>query len=97
MPGGFGFPKLASSRGSLDYYEGGAGMPSNPFEDESGKYNVLVNHEEQYSLWPSWISIPDGWTVAFEDSRAACLAYIEENWKDMRPKSLRDFMSRGGS
>lgn len=62
---------------------------ANPFEDEDGVYHVLVNDEGQHSLWPSFIAVPQGWTIVHEsDSRAACLAYINENWTDMRPKSL---------
>ncbi|SEN89987.1 MbtH family protein [Actinacidiphila rubida] len=62
---------------------------SNPFEDETGLYKVLVNDENQHSLWPSWIDVPDGWTVVLEeDTRKNCLDYIEENWTDIRPASL---------
>ncbi|GIM89167.1 MbtH family protein [Paractinoplanes toevensis] len=62
---------------------------TNPFEDEDGRYLVLVNDEGQHSLWPAFADVPAGWTVAFgEDSRAACLDYVEKNWTDMRPKSL---------
>ncbi|MBH5338100.1 MbtH family protein [Streptomyces pactum] len=62
---------------------------TNPFEDENGTYVVLVNDEGQHSLWPSFIDVPAGWTVAHpEDTRAACLAFVEENWTDLRPKSL---------
>ena len=50
---------------------------------------MLVNDENQHSLWPESIEVPGGWTVAkTADTREACLAYIEENWKDMRPASL---------
>ena len=62
---------------------------ANPFEDPDAPYQVLVNHEGQHSLWPAAQPVPDGWTVAHDtDSRASCLEYIEENWTDMRPKSL---------
>lgn len=62
---------------------------TNPFEDEDGRYFALVNDEGQYSLWPAFAEVPGGWTVAFgEDSRAACLNFVEENWTDMRPNSL---------
>ena len=62
---------------------------ANPFEDPDASYRVLVNHEGQHSLWPAAQPVPDGWTVAHDtDSRASCLEYIEENWTDMRPKSL---------
>ena len=62
---------------------------TNPFEDENGIYHVLINEEGQYSLWPSFIDVPDGWTIIHKsDSRAACLEFINRNWTDMRPKSL---------
>ena len=64
-------------------------MTTNPFEDEDGRYLVLVNDEGQHSLWPSFAEVPAGWQVTFgEDSRAACLEYVENNWTDLRPKSL---------
>jgi MbtH protein len=66
---------------------------SNPFEDPEGTYLVLVNGENQHSLWPSFAEVPAGWTVAKdEDTRQACLDYINENWTDMRPKSLIEAM-----
>ncbi|MBO2457335.1 MULTISPECIES: MbtH family protein [Actinomadura] len=66
---------------------------TNPFEDADGTYVVLVNDEGQHSLWPSFAEVPAGWTVAkAEDTRQACLEYIEENWTDMRPKSLVEAM-----
>ncbi|NKZ06028.1 MbtH family protein [Actinomadura latina] len=66
---------------------------SNPFEDPDGTYTVLVNDEGQHSLWPSFAEVPAGWTVAKdEDTRQACLDYINENWTDMRPKSLIEAM-----
>jgi len=62
---------------------------TNPFEDENGVYHVLVNAEGQHSLWPSTIKVPDGWRIVHEsDTRAACLAFIERHWTDMRPNSL---------
>jgi len=57
-------------------------------------YHVLVNDEGQYSLWPSFKDVPQGWTVAKKsDSRAACLDYINQNWTDMRPNSLIERMN----
>jgi MbtH protein len=62
---------------------------TNPFEDENGIYHVLINDEGQHSLWPSFIEVPEGWTIVHkEDSRAACLEFINRNWTDMRPNSL---------
>ena len=68
---------------------------SNPFDDENGTFLVLVNDENQHSLWPVFAEIPDGWKAVFgEDCRKSCLKYIEENWTDMRPKSLIDEMEK---
>jgi MbtH protein len=65
-------------------------MSTNPFDDPDGRFLVLVNHEDQHSLWPSFVDIPAGWTQVFgEDTREACLDYVETNWPDIRPKSLR--------
>ncbi|MFI1226748.1 MULTISPECIES: MbtH family protein [unclassified Streptomyces] len=67
---------------------------ANPFEDEDGAYLVLVNDEGQHSLWPAFAEVPAGWTVAHpEDSRQACLDYVEQNWTDLRPKSLMESMA----
>lgn len=70
-------------------------MATNPFEDEDGIYLVLINDEGQHSLWPVFAEVPDGWTVAHpEDTREACIDFIEENWTDMRPKSLIEEMNK---
>jgi MbtH protein len=62
---------------------------TNPFEDENGIFHVLINEDGQYSLWPSFIDVPDGWTIIHKsDSRAACLEFMDRNWTDLRPKSL---------
>ncbi|GID33461.1 MbtH family protein [Paractinoplanes brasiliensis] len=56
-------------------------------EDE---YDVVVNDEEQYSIWAAGRAIPAGWqAVGVRGSREKCLEHIEEVWTDMRPKSLR--------
>jgi MbtH protein len=66
-------------------------MTTNPFEDRDGRYLVLINDEGQHSLWPSFAEVPAGWTVVFgEDAKDACLAYVEENWTDLRPRTLRE-------
>ena len=66
---------------------------SNPFDDTDANFKVLVNDEGQHSLWPVFAEVPQGWTVAFpENSREACVEYIEANWTDMRPKSLIEAM-----
>ncbi|MFI1937258.1 MbtH family protein [Streptomyces purpureus] len=64
-------------------------MTTNPFEDPQGAFLVLVNDENQHSLWPSFAEIPAGWrTAAGPDTREICLAYVEEHWTDLRPASL---------
>lgn len=69
-------------------------MSTNPFDDDNGAFFVLVNDEDQHSLWPVFADIPAGWRVVHgETSRAACLDYVEKNWTDLRPKSLRDAMA----
>jgi MbtH protein len=63
---------------------------SNPFENADARFYAVINDEGQYSLWPASVDVPQGWTSVFgEDSRVACLDFIEQNWTDMRPKSLR--------
>ncbi|WP_217197735.1 MbtH family protein [Streptomyces buecherae] len=70
---------------------------TNPFDDEGARYLVLVNAEGQHSLWPAITPVPAGWTVAHpEDSRAACVAYVEEHWSDLRPASLRRLTEPAG-
>lgn len=62
----------------------------NPFDDPDGTFKVLINDEEQYSLWPSHIAVPAGWQVAHGDNtREVCLDYVEANWTDLRPRSAR--------
>ncbi|MGW4028822.1 MbtH family protein [Streptomyces sp. NPDC004838] len=64
-------------------------MTSNPFDDPEGRFLVLVNEENQHSLWPSFAEIPAGWRTVFEENtREAALAYVEANWTDLRPASL---------
>lgn len=54
------------------------------------RYIVVVNHEDQYSIWPAGRDIPLGWQAdAFEGTRAECLAHIARVWTDMRPLSVR--------
>ncbi len=63
-------------------------------------YTVVVNHEEQYSIWPAWRELPAGWeAVGKEGPKEECLAYINTVWTDMRPLSLRRHMdgAAGGS
>jgi len=62
-------------------------------EEDTRIYTVVVNHEEQYSIWFADREIPLGWReVGKTGTNAECLAYIEEVWTDMRPLSLRKQM-----
>ena len=67
-------------------------------EEDAMIYTVVVNYEEQFSIWPSHKPMPRGWRSAGKEARKAeCLRYIDEVWTDMRPRSLRRKMgSRGG-
>lgn len=57
-------------------------------------YEVVVNHEEQYSIWPADRPLPLGWNAAGKRGpKSECLAYIKEVWTDMRPLSLRRAMA----
>jgi MbtH protein len=61
---------------------------------DSDRYVVVVNDEEQYSIWPADRAIPDGWRAdGVSGSKEECLAHIETVWTDMRPLSLRRQMA----
>ena len=58
--------------------------------DDAMLYKVVVNHEEQYSIWPAHRENPKGWKDAgCTGKKSECLAFINEVWTDMRPLSLR--------
>ncbi|MGH3586045.1 MAG: MbtH family protein [Pseudonocardia sp.] len=62
----------------------------NPFDDPDGTFRVLVNDEEQHSLWPDFVPVPAGWRAVFGPAgRAECLEHVERTWTDLRPRSLR--------
>jgi len=64
-----------------------------PDREDTTVYKVVVNHEEQYSIWPAYKEIPLGWKdVGKSGFKPECLAYIKEVWTDMRPLSLRKKM-----
>ncbi len=63
--------------------------------EDTTVYRVVINHEEQYSIWPADRDIPPGWRdVGKDGNKAECLAYINEVWTDMRPLSLRRAMDQ---
>ncbi|MEU9209787.1 MbtH family NRPS accessory protein [Streptomyces sp. NPDC048415] len=64
------------------------------FDNQDGTFLVLVNDENQHSLWPAFAEVPVGWTVArTEGSRQDCLEYVGEHWTDLRPRSLAEAMA----
>jgi MbtH protein len=63
------------------------------FDDDTLSFRVVLNHEEQYSIWPTSKSMPAGWRESgFCGSKIECLAHIDAVWTDMRPLSLRQSM-----
>jgi len=63
--------------------------------EDAAIYKVVVNAEEQYSIWPAERDNPLGWSDAgFTGSKRDCLLHIEQVWTDMRPLSLRQRMTR---
>jgi uncharacterized protein YbdZ (MbtH family) len=70
-------------------------MSSQPAEP---RYVVVMNHEDQYSIWPDGREIPAGWRPSgMSGTKPECLAHIDEVWTDMRPRSLREQMEKAGS
>ena len=66
---------------------------SNQDQEDTTIYKVVVNHEEQYSIWPADMPNPLGWNDAGKSGlKPECLAYVKEVWTDMRPLSLRKRM-----
>lgn len=66
--------------------------------EDTTTYNVVMNHEEQYSIWPAGRENALGWNdVGKTGTKAECLSYIEEVWVDMRPLSLRKKMAEAAA
>ena len=64
-------------------------------EDDTRTHKVVVNHEEQYSIWPTDRETPAGWRDAGKSgTRSECLAHIKDVWTDMRPLSVRESLQR---
>jgi MbtH protein len=63
--------------------------------DDDVRYKVVINDEEQYSIWAADREPPLGWrALDKEGTKAECLAYVKEVWTDMRPLSLRKAMAQ---
>lgn len=69
-------------------------MSSSCFDREDEIFIVLVNLEEQYSIWPHWKAIPAGWSAVegVKGDKKTVLEFVEKTWVDMRPLSLRQWM-----
>ncbi|MFY1669578.1 MbtH family protein [Plantactinospora sp. WMMB334] len=62
-------------------------------DDDNRSYLVVVNDEEQYSIWPDGRDVPAGWwSVGVSGAKGECLDHIERVWTDMRPRSLREHL-----
>ena len=64
-------------------------------ETDGRRFRVVVNHEEQYSIWFADREPPPGWSDAGKEGlKAECLTFIQSIWTDMRPRSLREWMEQ---
>lgn len=62
---------------------------TNPFDDERQAFLILVNARTQYSLWPEFASVPQGWRVVLgPENRGCCMEWLEQHWQDIRPEPL---------
>lgn len=64
-------------------------MTENPFDDPDGTFHVLVNDEDQHSLWPAGIPVPDGWREVLSGARRdEAVEYVSSHWTTIRPASV---------
>jgi MbtH protein len=67
---------------------------TNPFDVPDTDYTVLRNEENQHSLWPAFADVPAGWTITHGPApREECMTYVQENWTDLRPRSVATFIA----
>ena len=65
------------------------------WDDDNGQFKVVLNAEQQYSIWPAYLAAPAGWSeVGMQGTKGECLEYIDRHWTDMRPLSLRKALAR---
>lgn len=65
-------------------------MQPDPEPVPQRRYRVVVNEEEQYSIWPAGRDLPGGWRAeSFEGSEEDCITHIDQVWTDLRPRSIR--------
>lgn len=63
-------------------------------DNPNTEFTVVINEQEQYSIWPTYHAVPAGWKeVGVVGNKEQCLAHIKTTWTDMRPKSLRDALA----
>lgn len=69
-------------------------MTTSCFDREDETFIVLVNEEQQYSIWPHWKAVPNGWQAVqgVSGDKKTVLAWVEQAWTDMRPLSLQRWM-----
>lgn len=69
-------------------------MTTSSFDRDDETFIVLINHEEQYSIWPHWKAVPGGWRAVdgVKGDKKTVTEYVEKSWTDMRPASLRTWM-----
>lgn len=80
----------ASGRSARSLHDRAAGRPEPKAEEDTTRYNVVINDELQYSIWPVDRELPTGWKSTGKSGlKEECLDYIKEVWTDMRPLSLR--------
>ncbi|OWQ90697.1 antibiotic synthesis protein MbtH [Roseateles aquatilis] len=70
-------------------------MSSSCFDRDGEIFIVLVNHEDQYSIWPHWKPVPGGWQAVegVKGDKQAVTEFVDRTWTDMRPRSLREWMA----
>ncbi|MFG6449095.1 MbtH family protein [Roseateles sp. BYS180W] len=69
-------------------------MSTSCFDREDEVFIVLINHEDQYSIWPHWKAVPQGWTAVegIKGDKKTVTEFVDKTWTDMRPLSLRRWM-----
>jgi MbtH protein len=90
---------LVASRDEAGTWRGGDHLRTTSFDFESpdARFKVLINDEEQYSLWPADLPVPGGWSeTGVCAAKEECDRYLEETWTDMRPRSLRIALDGAG-
>jgi MbtH protein len=92
FPGGQCFSEMILTARKITRQRVGVRMQG---DSDFEEFLVLINDEEQYSLWPARLAIPAGWReTGSRGAEEECAAYVDAVWTDMRPKSLRKFLQQ---